>query len=74
MVHRYTNPVRTKDKSREMYNTTCGLVVERFQCVASDFKTTCETCIKEIIKVRETELAILKEKLSTDKWKFKDLK
>ena len=73
MIHRYTNPVRGELGKRDLYITICGLTVERYQCVASDFKTTCEACVKEIIKRREAELALIKAKLKPDDWKFKDL-
>ena len=72
MIHRYTNPVRAEG-GRDLYITICGQTVERYQCVSSDFKTTCEACVKAIITRREKELELLKAKLKPEDWKFKDL-
>jgi len=68
IIHRYVNPSRAatlKDK----YITSCGATVERYQCVASDFKTTCPECLDKIIEVRQAELELLKQKkLRTPTW------
>ncbi|CAB4169789.1 hypothetical protein UFOVP903_20 [uncultured Caudovirales phage] len=71
-VHRYTNPVRATDNI-QLYLTICGETVQRYQCVASDFKTTCEACIQKIIAIREKELELLRLKVKPDNWKLKDL-
>lgn len=72
-VHRYTNPRRTED-GQDMFITACGKVLPRYNCVASDFKTTCIDCLNWIIKKREEELVLLKEKLpGNEPWRFRDL-
>lgn len=75
MVHKYTNPVRVTGTTVDKYRTMCGEVVERYQCVASDFKTTCEKCVRAIIALREKELELLKEKLpKKETWEHLELK
>ena len=73
MTHRYTNPVRDKNSTVDLYLTICGQTVQRYECVSSDFKTTCEACIVKIVAVREKELELLRLKIKPDDWKIKDL-